>query len=295
MLNALFVIFGAALWATDTIFRQPMSQQLSAPTIVYLEHCFAAGIMAAWVLLFHRKNLFLGWKRTLGAFFIGFFGSAVATVLFTASFWFVNPTVSILLQKVQPILVILLSAVFLEERLSRRFWLWCAVAMTSAFFISFPHGIRIDDLASANAKGALLALTAAGLWAVSTVVGKAVLNDTPGPVLSFWRFFFGFAALFVFSKLNFQTRVELPFAYSDPSILKSIFIMALVPGVLGVTIYYRGLSRVPASVATLLELAFPLCAMWINSRYLNLHLTDFQLISAGILLVAMVQISRAKK
>jgi drug/metabolite transporter (DMT)-like permease len=295
MFNALYVILGAGLWATDTLFRHPMSHQISALTIVYLEHFFAVILTGAWVLTFHRKNLFMGWKQTLGALFIGVFGSALATLLFTASFQYVNPSVSILLQKVQPLVVILLSALFLNETLSARFWGWCALALASAFFISFPEGIKAVDFSLADSKGVLLALAAAWFWGVSTVAGKVVLKNAISPVLSFWRFFFGFVILFIFAKLNSQTQIELPFIYQDTGILKSVFIMALVPGVFAVNLYYRGLARVPASVATILELAFPLCAMWVNSRYLDLHLSNIQVISAFVLMFAMIQISRLKK
>lgn len=295
MFNALFVIVGAALWATDTLFRHPMTHQVSPLTIVYLEHMIALTLTGAWVLTFHRKRLFLGLKQTIGAMFIGIFGSALATLLFTSSFQYVNPSVSILLQKVQPILVILMSAVFLNEKLNQKFWIWCAVALGSAFFISFPHGLHVEDFSSADSKGALLALAAAGFWAISTVAGKMVLNQAVGSVLSFWRFLFGFIILFIFVKLSSQTQIELPFVYQDTSILKSIFIMALIPGVFGVTLYYQGLAKVPASVATVLELSFPLCAMWINSRYLDLHLSNIQILSAFVLMLAMVQISRVKK
>ena len=67
MFNALFVIVGAALWATDTLFRHPMTHQVSPLTIVYLEHMIALTVTGAWVLTFHRKRLFLGLKQTIGA------------------------------------------------------------------------------------------------------------------------------------------------------------------------------------------------------------------------------------
>jgi drug/metabolite transporter (DMT)-like permease len=292
MFNALYVILGAGLWATDTLFRHPMVHQLSALTIVYLEHLFAVAITGVWVLTFHRRRLFMGFNQTAGALFIGVFGSAIATLLFTLSFQFVNPSVSILLQKTQPIVVIVLSALFLGEKLNSRFWLWSLVALAAAFFISFPHGLNLNDLSSSDTKGTLFALAAAALWAISTVVGKAVLKDAIGPVLSFWRFFFGFVVLFIYARMTTQTRIELPFVFNDTGILKSIFIMALVPGVIAVTLYYRGLSRVPASVATILELSFPLCAMWINSHYLDLHLENIQIVAAGVLLLAMIQVGR---
>jgi drug/metabolite transporter (DMT)-like permease len=295
MLNAFFVIIGAGLWATDTIFRLPLAQQFSPLTIVYLEHIIATLVTFVWVILFQRKKIFLRPAQMFGAAFVGVCGSAVATVLFTTSFQLINPSVAILLQKFQPILVLILSWMFLGEKLSLRFWGWSFLAILAAYFLSFPHFFHLGNLAEADRNGVVLALAAAFFWAVSTITGKVVLKEAPSSVLSFWRFFFGLAALFLITRLSPQTEIELPFLYLDHHLLKSVIYMATISGFLGVTIYYQGLAKIPASVASILELSFPLCALYINSRYLGVHLLWGQLAAAGILLVAMVGVARARK
>jgi drug/metabolite transporter (DMT)-like permease len=291
MRYALFVILGAGLWATDTLFRHPLSRELSPVTIVYYEHLFAVAISLVWVLISDRKSIFPGWREFAGAAFIGVFGSAWATVLFTLSFRYLNPTVAILVQKIQPLIVIAISALFLGEKPGRGFLLWGALAMVSAFFVSFPDGVEWRMLRDASTLGTLLAVLAAGLWALSTVAGKIVLKRTPVSVLSFWRFAFGLLALHLISLRFDQVRIEMPFVFHEPRVLNSLFFMAVIPGFLGVMLYYKGLSRVPAARATLLELAFPLSALWINSTFLGLHLKQTQLFAAGALLVSMVGVS----
>jgi drug/metabolite transporter (DMT)-like permease len=291
MRHALFVILGAGLWATDTLFRHPLSKELSPVTIVYYEHLFAVLISLAWVLISDRKAIFPGWKEFAGAAFIGVCGSAWATVLFTLSFRYLNPTVAILVQKIQPVIVIGISALFLGEKPGRGFLLWGALAMVSAFFVSFPEGVEWRLLRSASTFGTLLAVLAAGLWALSTVAGKIVLKRTPVSVLSFWRFAFGLLALHVLTLKFDQVRIEMPFVLHEPRVLYSLFFMAVIPGFLGVMLYYKGLSRVQAARATLLELSFPLAALWINSTFLGLHLKQTQLFAAGALLVSMVGVS----
>ncbi len=291
MRNAVFVILGASLWATDTLFRHPLVRQISPITIVYFEHMFAAALALILVLITDRKRIFLNLNDTLGAAFVGVFGSAIATVLFTMSFQFINPSVAILIQKLQPIVVILLSAVFLNEKLKAGFFALAAVAMGSAFMISFPTGIHVEDLHSVNSMGCLFALIAAVLWAVSTVVGKSVLKHTPGNVLTFWRFAFGLLALFLVSRRVDQVRIEIPFVPTEPAVLRALFLMALIPGFIAVTLYYKGLHKVPASVATILELAFPLVAIWINAYFLGFQLSHVQLLGAVALLASMTGIT----
>lgn len=293
MLNAIFVVLGAALWATDTLFRHPMTQQISPLSIVFMEHAFALMIAAVSVFIFQRSKVKLDLVPMAGAATIGILGSALATVFFTMSFQMVNPSVSILLQKTQPIIVILLSWMFLGERLSIQFFIWAIVALISAFFLSFPHGFSWTEMQDANFSGVLLALIASLFWAISTLIGKFTLKKMPGSHLTLWRFFFGFITLWSILYFAPQSRIEIPLITIDSSVMKSIFFMALVPGFLGVTLYYQGLSRLKASVATLLELAFPLCAVFINSRFLNFHLENIQLFSGAVLILSIIQISRS--
>lgn len=287
-------MIGAGLWAMDTLFRHPMTKQISPLTIVCVEHAFVLAVSLVWIVAFHRKDWKLSIGQMVGAFLIGSLGSAVATILFTSSFQYVNPTVTILLQKVQPILVICLSILFLGERVTADFFIWATIAMTAAFFMSFPDGLPTGDLAQPNRIGVFLAVAAASLWAVSTVIGKVLLNKAPSAVLSFWRFFFGFVTCVGFVVFNSQTRLEIPFVTADNTVMRSLFFMALISGFLGVSIYYKGLSKVPASIATILELTFPLTAMWVNATYLDLHLSGVQLMAAMALLMAMVGVSRSQ-
>ncbi|MBS1959459.1 MAG: EamA family transporter [Bdellovibrionales bacterium] len=293
MLNAFYVMLGAGLWATDTLFRHPMIRQISPLTIVTVEHVCVFIVSLMWMVLFHRKDWRLSFGQFVGAFFVGALGSAVATLLFTASFQFVNPTVSILLQKIQPILVICMSVIFLGEKVTIDFFIWAFIAMTAAFFMSFPEGLPTGDLAQPSRIGVFFALGGAVFWAISTIIGKAILNKAPSAVVSFWRFLFGLITCLTLVGFNPQTRIELPFVAADQSVVRSIFWMALISGFLGVTIYYKGLSKIPASIATILELTFPLAAMWVNATYLDLHLTTVQLMAAMALLMAMIGVSRS--
>ena len=292
----LFVFLGAALWATDTLFRQPMTEELSSVTIVFFEHAFAVLYSLAWLLTTAPSGLIPGFSVLQGSFFIGVLGSAGATLLFTESFSYVNPTVSILIQKIQPLIVISLSSAFLGEKLSRGFLFFGSLALISAFFLSFPAGIPVGAaLLSGRNLGGLFALLAAILWAVSTLIGKHTLRNTTDASLSFWRFFSGLAALWIISRKFSQARIEIPFVLSEPRALKTFALMALIPGFLGVLLYYRGLRRVPASVATLLELSFPLTAIWVNSRFLGFHLERNQWIAAAFLLTSMVGVSLSSR
>lgn len=114
--SVLLVAVGAAFWGTDGVLRVPLLEDMSPPAIVFGEHLA--------LLLYSVPAVVLGWRafRSFGAshwislLIIGWGGSALATLLFTASFAVGNPTVAILLQKTQPLFAIVLSSVLLRER-----------------------------------------------------------------------------------------------------------------------------------------------------------------------------------
>ena len=62
--------------------------------------------------------------------------------------------------------------------------------------------------------------------------------------------------------------------------------LALVPGLLALLLYYRGLSRTPASKATLAELAFPLTAALVGVVVLGGRLEVSQWLGFAVVLVA---------
>lgn len=264
----LLVFAAAMLWATDAPFRTHLTADLSAGFIVLAEH--------AVNLLFVLPILFFNW-RELGTFtsrewiaiiVIAVGGSALASIAFTQSFSYVNPSVAILLQKVQPLIAISLAAVLLKETMHKYFWLWAAVAIGGAYLISFPTlrpQMYDGETFNPNTLGVLHALAAAVLWGASTVLGKYVLRVSSFQMLTALRF--GVAFVFLFFLASIQDQIP-PFAAVTSTDWIFIVIVALVSGVFSLSIYYFGLQYTKASIATLAELGFPLAAVFVNAYFI---------------------------
>jgi drug/metabolite transporter (DMT)-like permease len=207
----------------------------------------------------------------------------------------VNPSVSILLQKIQPVIVVLLSIVFLRERPRGGFYLWALVAIACGVVLSFPdlNFAFASNALDLRSRGVSYALLAAALWAVSTVAGKALLLGTPPSVATFWRYLFGFLGLGMMLGLS---GLSLPWAAaSNPATFKSLAYMALVPGLLAMILYYVGLQRTEASRATFAELCFPVAAVAINTYFLGMPLSGVQLAASAGLLGAVTMISLQRR
>jgi drug/metabolite transporter (DMT)-like permease len=282
-----FVLLAAMLWATDAPFRLHLTEGLSSNFIVLAEHAID--------LIFVLPLLVLGWHQLKGLtykewaaiIFIAVGGSALGSIAFTQAFHYVNPSVAILLQKLQPLIAISLAAVFLKEPLGRMFWLWAVLALGGAYLISFPNlvpQLYPGEEFNPNVMGVLLALTAAFFWGASTVFGKFVLQKIDFKMMAALRFTGAFVFLLF---LNFwQSSFPAAGEFSAKDAL-FIAIIAVVSGVVSLFIYYRGLQFTQASVATIAELGFPMAAIFINYLFIpDSALVPMQFLGVAILLAA---------
>ncbi len=286
------VLVAAMLWATDAPFRLHLTHELSSNFIVLCEH-FVSVIFVLPVLIFGFSELKkLGLKEWAAVLFIAVCGSALASVAFTEAFHFVNPSVAILLQKLQPFIAISLAALVLKETLTRRFWLFAAIALVGAYLISFPHFIPQTypgETYNANLIGVGLALVAAFFWGASTVFGKIVLNKTNFKIMTSLRFCTAFIFLIFLNLWQHSFPVWSAITKTD---YLFIVIIALTSGVVSLFIYYKGLETTRASVATLAELGFPMAAILVNWIFLNATLIPMQLVGVAVLLAGVYGLAK---
>ena len=112
--GVLVVALGASLWAVDAPIRKPLTDVLPATSIVFAEHLFLALYSLPMVIAARRVFSQLRLSGWLALLAIAWGGSGLATVLFTQAFKVGNPTTAILLQKLQPMIAVLLAALILK-------------------------------------------------------------------------------------------------------------------------------------------------------------------------------------
>ena len=287
-----YLIFLAAmLWATDAPFRVHLIKNFSSNFIVLAEHFFDVLIVLPIIIIHFSQLKLLRARQWVAVVIIAVGGSALASIFFTQAFHYVNPSVAILLQKLQPLIAISLAAGILKEKLGQNFWLWAIAALVGAYIISFP-GLRPvvfpGEQFNPNSIGIGLALLAAVLWGLSTVLGKYVLNKVDFKIMTSLRFIVAFVFLLI---LN-MVQKTIPQFHAISGLDWLFFgIIAVTSGVVSLFIYYRGLSDTPASIATLAELGFPMAAVIINWIFLKDTLSPVQLIGMAVLLFAIFQLA----
>lgn len=286
-----WVAVGASLWGTDTLLRRPLTAGLSSIQIVLCEHLVLTAILlsVAWRSRAEWRALtLLQWGAVLG---IAWGGSALATVCFTEAIRLGNPTVAVFLQKLQPLFAALLAALLLRERLPRRFWVCLTLAVAGAYLVSFGDRMEAGELASARATAALLALAAAALWGASTVFGRFALQCLSFLTLTALRIICALPLLAALALLQ-----PAPFVTSlSGRQTVSLVLMALVPGLLALLVYYRGLQHTRASLAALAELSFPATAAVLNWAFLGARLAAAQLAGFALVWAVILYLERGSR
>jgi drug/metabolite transporter (DMT)-like permease len=286
-LGSLFIVLAALLWSSDSLFRKPLTQNLSSWAIVFIEHLLALVFVVPILIHFWDKVKLITIRQWWAVIYIGIAASALATVAFTASFSYMSPSVSILLQKIQPLVTFLLAFIVLRERLPQRFWLWASLALVGAYLVSFPEIVPQFAFYQKGIIGVILALTAAILWGGATVFGRYLLNDIPHILVTALRFIVALPFLALLLGLNggFSS-----FALSGRDLIFLIIIM-LGPGFGAMYFYYRGLKVTQASISAILELTWPFLAVILNWIFLHETLGIVQIIGGLVLIGSIARLT----
>jgi drug/metabolite transporter (DMT)-like permease len=282
----LWVAFGASLWGTDTVLRRPLTGSLTSAQIVLIEHLILSLILIVPVWWTRSQWLALNRKQWAALLGIGWGGSALGTICFTEAIKIGNPTTAALLQKTQPIFAALLAWLLLGEPLGRRFWICLSLALCGAYVLNF--GLAAPG-AGIDGKAALLAMAAAALWGASTVLGRFALESLSFFALTALRILVATPFLMA---LNGAPALDVPLHYRQ---VAQLALLALVPGLLALLIYYRGLRHARASRAAVAELSFAGTATVLNWIFLGARTSAIQLAGFAVLWVAILNLNRREE
>jgi drug/metabolite transporter (DMT)-like permease len=269
------VAAGAAMWGSDAALRAPLVSHWSPWTIVLYEHVILTALVlprlvrgAAAVARIPRR----GWVAVIG---VAWGGSALATLAFTFAFQHGNPDV----QKTQPLWAVAIAALTLGERPRARLVPLALAALLGTYVLSFGTLDPAHAFAGAQGTAALLALAAAALWGSATVFGRSALGHMEPDLLTGLRFTCALPLLAVIAAT--QGALAPPAASSADWV--RLALLAVIAGLVGMVLYYRGLSRTPASIATFAELAFPASALVLNYIVLGASISPVQLLGFAVL------------
>jgi len=299
MAGTFLVILACFFWGLDTFIRYPLVENgINPTTIVFYEHFILTLIFSLGLFPAIKRIGELKLADVFSFIIIGGVGSALATVAFTEAFIYLNPSMVILLQKFQPVVVIFLSTIILKEQIQIKFLFWAFVCLIGGLLISSPDIGRLYDLmrsdfSAITSDNALRGYTLVGAsilgWGATTVFGKRLSMvgfDTKSIMAG--RFLIGFIVLIPFVQWN--RSLILPHGEDYLKIL----IMVLISGALAMWLYYQGLKRLSAKTTAIAEMFFPFFAILVNWFFLGKQLNDWQLLGGVILMIGSLVIQIKK-
>jgi len=287
------IIIAALLWALDGVLRRSLFS-LPPITIVLYEHVIGAILIAPFFLRRFRKERFT--RREWGAvLWVSLLSGLLGTLWFTTALArvnFISFSVVFLLQKLQPLFAIAAARVVLRERITRAYLVWAAVALGAAYFVTFENGIVNLTTGSGTIYAALFAVGAAFAWGTSTAFSRYALLNHSGTVVTALRFFItvplAFAAALL---LGGGSGIAVP----SGSQTMRLVIIAFSTGLVALWIYYQGLKHTRTAIATILELVFPMAAVFIDIVLYDTVLGASQYAAAAVLLYAIYRVSLLNK
>lgn len=299
MAGTFLVILACLLWGMDTLIRYPLVERgINPVTIVFYEHCILTLIFSLGLIPNIKRIGELKLSDVFSFLIIGGVGSAIATVAFTESFQYLNPSLVILLQKLQPVVAIILAAVILKEEIQKQFLVWAAVCLVGGLLISSPdierfYTLMVNNFGAVSSDVALKGYGLVGIsivgWGATTVFGKRLsLAGFETKSIMAGRFLTGLLVLIPF--VHWNRNLILP---NGEDYLR-ILIMVLISGAMAMWLYYQGLKRLSAKTTAIAEMFFPFFAIIVNWVFLGKQLTELQLVGGAILIFGSLVIQLKK-
>lgn len=269
------VMLAALFWSLDGVFIRPKFYTSPAGLVVFLEHALGFIVLAPFIILGWSKIKALRKKDWLAVLWVCIFGGLLGTLMITKAFFAaVNSEVTfatvVILQKLQPFFALLLARIVLNEKLSKKFYFWAAIAILASYFLAFGKtGLSLGDIDWLH-NAAFFALIAAFAFGSSTVFGKRIVNHLDFKSTAALRF--GITTLLTLIYVLFSKDL---FGIGDITGLqwKYLIIIVFTSGAVAMFLYYFGLKRITASTATICELFWPFSAVildyFMNKNVLN--------------------------
>ncbi len=286
------ISISAIMWGFDGVVLTPRLYNLDVIYVVFMLHLIPFVLMNIFFFrqYAHIKNFVR--QDYITFMLIAVFGGTLGTYAIVKALFLVNfqqLSVVVLLQKLQPIFAIVLAGVLLGERIRKDFALWASVAVIASYFLTFGFQLPNLNTEKNTILAALFALLAAFSFGSSTVFSKKILLNYNFITATFFRY--GFTTLIAGLAVLIGGKIHWIFQTTEINWLYFI-IIGLTTGSGAIFIYYYGLRRVKAIIATISELLFPISAILFDYLINDSILSPVQMVSAAVMVFAIIKLNK---
>ncbi len=286
------ISISAILWGFDGVVLTPRLNNLHVIFVVFVLHLTPFLLMNLFLYRQYRHLRHFLRQDHITFFLIALFGGALGTIAIVKALFLVNfeqLSVVVLLQKLQPIFAIILAYILLKEKIRSGFAIWAGIAIIASYFLTFGFSLPNVENHPNTIYAALYALLAAFSFGSSTVFSKKILMSHNFITATFYRYFYT-TIIMTFLVLISGNLMEFKQATTENWLI--ILLIGITTGSGAIFIYYYGLRRVKAIIATISELLFPISAILFDYLINDSLLTPVQLISAAVMVFAIIKLNK---
>lgn len=293
--GAMAICVAGILWGLDGIVLTPRLYSINIALVVFIFHALPFAIMNVFMYKEYQQLRRFTFSDVVMFVLLSLLGGAVGTLAIVKALFVVNfqaLTIVVLLQKLQPVFAITLAALLLGEKLKRNFLIWATLAIAAGYFLTFGFHLPNFKTGSNTAAAAAYSLMAAFAFGSSTVFSKKVLQKYSFSTATFFRYGFT-AVMLMLYVLPGGLLAGIPSVSATQWLI--FVIIGITTGSGAIFLYYFGLTRVKAMLATICELCFPLSAILFDYFVNHKLLSPLQWLSAAVLIFAILKLSLEKK
>ncbi len=279
-----FVLGGVMLGALSPVFTKLLLLQGVEGSMIVASRYLLTVLFLAPFGLPHRRPREApapDSRAWLMLFLVGALGSGIGALLFTAAVDLASAGVVNAISKTAPIFVALFAYFALRERVTYLRFLLVAVMVAANVLLVAGELTFTGELRSARILGNLLALGAGMTRAGAEILGKSALRRFSASTVALWRFGVGMivAGAVAIGTGGYDSLLGLN--------LSGWLILLALAGVstsLYMTLYYRGLSAIPAHIAVTLKLVGAIVTVIVSWFVLGEALTPYHIAGIAVLI-----------
>jgi drug/metabolite transporter (DMT)-like permease len=275
------------IWGAEAALTKAFLTDALAPAPMLLLRAMVTTLVLLPLVLLQPPPLRSLSRRNWTALLaLSLLGTALPTLLYFMALTMMPASVTMLMYRTEPIFVIILSALLLGQRVTRRVWVLTLVAVVCAYFVAIGR-LQPPALNSATARGVALMLASTVLFAWATLLGKGLL-DRVAPLALVWLRFslavpllallFGQEALVAAAQLSLQNWFWLLWMGGISSGLAYVF-------------YYKGLQGSNVIIASVVTLLGPVVGVTLSVLLLDESFSALQVVGIVGLLATVYLLS----
>lgn len=288
----IFALSSAVTWALAVILMRRSGDTLPAFELNLFKNCFGLLLFIPTILLVNGLKVpVYSATELIVVLASGLIGIAVADTWYLKALNLIGASRTGIVSSLFSPFVILLSAVYLGERLLPWQWLGFVFVMAGVLLVTWRANRSVVDVADVK-KGVAYAVGAVFMMAVGIVMVKQILETSPFLWTVELRFVGGVAGMFIFILLRNQWQIVKQ-NFLKPQPWGTIIMASSLGAYLALLLWMAGYKLVDASVASVLNatnVAFIVFLAWLmlGERINGRKLVGLGLTLGGVIIMMLV-------